>query len=279
MPPQPFNPGDPIESNFLTVLSSGEGNALYEGYGGTDLSGYPQDQYGFPIWPGVQDASTKWRPTHAAGFFQFEPKTFDDIAAANPGINFGSLQGQEQAAWILAQQKFTANTDGGDLYTALEQGNYAQIQTALVKTWPSVKNDNFATIGVPLPNSTSTTPQSGQVITGIPWVDNLLNGALGTAADAADAPAAAATGALGGNTSSATNGPMTNSAAAIGASIGSSVAAAVAAANPFTPVIAWFEAHWIEAIVIAGVVVLIFVSFGGLFHTEGGNTKIVPIPV
>lgn len=268
--PQPYNPNDPVESAFLTALSSNEGNALYEGYKGIDLTNYPKDQYGFPIWPGVTDASTLFKPTHAAGFFQFEPGTFDSVAAANPGISFDSLQGQQAAAWLYAQDTFSKNT-GGDLYTTLKQGNNSAVQKALINVWPSVNKDNLVGTG----SVSAPTPQTQ---TGIPWVDSILN----SVGDIVDYPAALATAALGGNTTptpaQGPNGPATTAGADTGKGI-NQVAQDVTGAL-FTGIIAWFSSHWIEVTVIGGAVVLVFVSLGGAFHSDaGGKTTIVPIPV
>lgn len=141
----PFNPGDPTQSSFLAVLSSGEGHSLYQGYGTTpgggpvDLTSAPQDEYGFPQWAG---SLTNAGPTHAAGYYQFEPQTWDNIAGQY-GLNFGSKSGQDAGAWYLAQQKYTAAT-GGDLYSALKAGDYSTVQSALQPTWPSVSKDNFS---------------------------------------------------------------------------------------------------------------------------------------
>lgn len=135
----PFNPGDPTQQAFLATLSSNEGNALYEGYGGVDLTSSPQDQWGFPQWTG---SLTSAGPTHAAGYFQFEPTTWDNIAQQY-GLNFGNKSDQEAGAWYVAQQAYQTNT-GGNLYDALKAGNYSSVQSALQSTWPSVSKDNFS---------------------------------------------------------------------------------------------------------------------------------------
>ena len=47
------------------------------GYGGTDLSNAPLDQYGFPIWPGKMGPAGM---SHAAGAYQFQPGTWRPYA-------------------------------------------------------------------------------------------------------------------------------------------------------------------------------------------------------
>jgi muramidase (phage lysozyme) len=137
-----YNPDDPTQAGFLSALALGEtgGNpgAYAIGVGGADLTGAPTDQYGFPQWTG-QGSS------HAAGAFQFQPGTFDPIAATH-GLNFENPEDQNAAAWYYAQSTYAA-AGGGDLETALQTPSaFAGVQAALAKVWPSVTG-NAATHG------------------------------------------------------------------------------------------------------------------------------------
>lgn len=136
-----YNPNDQTQASFLSSLALGEtgskgSSALFEGTGGSDLSNSAVDQYGFPIWGGLGDS-------HAAGIFQFQPGTWDAIASQY-NLNFSSAADQEQAAWIYAQQTYTAKT-GGDLQTALTNGDYSGVSNALKGVWPSVTGNGAST--------------------------------------------------------------------------------------------------------------------------------------
>jgi len=128
----PYNPSDPTQQAFLSALAYGEtgsNGGLMEGVGSADLSSAPVDQYGFPQWLGQGDS-------HAAGPFQFQPGTWDQLAAAY-NLNFGSLSNQEQGAWTLASTTYQQKT-GQSLEAALQAGDYNSVQTALASVWPSV---------------------------------------------------------------------------------------------------------------------------------------------
>src|SRR5579862_4690930 len=125
---------DPTQNSFLAALAQGETGsaglgALFEGTGGTDLSGSPTDAFGFPQWSGTGTS-------HAAGIYQFQPSTWDALASQY-GLNFSSAADQNAGAWDLAQQTYASKT-GGDLETDLQAGKFSQIQAALASTWPSV---------------------------------------------------------------------------------------------------------------------------------------------
>lgn len=133
-----FNPNDPLQSSFLSALALGETgsggvSAANEGYGGVSTSGDATDQFGFPSFAG---GSTSAGPTHAAGIFQFEPGTWDTIASQF-GLNFSNPSDQEAGAWYEAQQTYK-NATGQDLESALQNGDYSSIQSALAGVWPSV---------------------------------------------------------------------------------------------------------------------------------------------
>lgn len=142
-----YNPTDPAQAAFLSALSYGEtggGNASTspwtEGYGGANLSNAPTDQYGFPQWSGVGN-------THAAGAYQFQPGTWSDLAQQY-GLNFQNPQDQSAGAWYLAQQTYAKNTGGGSLESALQAGNFKQVQNALASIWPSVTGSGAAPMGL-----------------------------------------------------------------------------------------------------------------------------------
>lgn len=123
-----YDPNNAQQNAFLAALEKGESGgsagAYSVGVGGSDLTGSTTDQYGFPIWNGVGNS-------HAAGAYQFQPSTWDNIASEF-GLNFNDPEDQNAGAWYLAQQ-----TDP-NLSTDLATGNYSAIQSALAKVWPSV---------------------------------------------------------------------------------------------------------------------------------------------
>lgn len=144
-----YNPSDPVQAQFLSSLALGESGTngtSQTGFGGGDLSGSPTDQYGFPIWSG---SSTSAGATHAAGTFQFEPGTWDAVAAAH-GLNFSNPADQAAGAWYLAQDTYAAKT-GGSLEGALQSGDkssLSDVQSALQSIWPSVGGSGAAPQGL-----------------------------------------------------------------------------------------------------------------------------------
>lgn len=127
-----YDPNNSTQTAFLAALALGEAPAsggYTVGVGGTDLTGAPVDQYGFPQWSGFGNS-------HAAGEFQFQPATWDALAAQF-GLNFSNPADQNQAAWQLAQQTYAQKT-GGSLSAALAAGDYTGVQSALATVWPSV---------------------------------------------------------------------------------------------------------------------------------------------
>lgn len=138
-----YNASDPLQQAFLSALALGEsGNAVNSidlGTGGTNLSGATTDQYGFPEWSGFGGS-------HAAGTYQFQPGTWDPIAQQY-GLNFQNASDQNEGAWYYAQQVFSQKTGGQSLETALQNGDYSTVQSALSGVWPSV-NGNGASQGL-----------------------------------------------------------------------------------------------------------------------------------
>lgn len=123
-----YNANDTVQQSFLSALARGESGSSASpytvGYGGTDLSGSPTDQYGFPIWSGVGN-------THAAGAFQFQPGTWAGVASEY-GLNFNNPQDQNAGAWYTAQQADPT------LESDLQAGNYSKVVNAIKGIWPSV---------------------------------------------------------------------------------------------------------------------------------------------
>lgn len=64
------------ESDIVQRESGGD---PYVGYSGVDLSKAPLNKYGFPIWSGAMGPDGI---SHAAGLYQFEPKTWEEGASA-----------------------------------------------------------------------------------------------------------------------------------------------------------------------------------------------------
>lgn len=123
-----YNANDSVQQSFLSALALGESggsaNPYSVGYGGTDLTGSPTDQYGFPTWSGVGN-------THAAGAFQFQPGTWAGVASEY-GLDFNNPQDQNAGAWYEAQKADPT------LESDLQAGNFSKVQSALAKIWPSV---------------------------------------------------------------------------------------------------------------------------------------------
>jgi muramidase (phage lysozyme) len=141
-----YNPDDPTQASFLAALAQGEtggvpvSESMFEGTGGVDLSGQPTDQYGFPEWTGEGSSS-------AAGTYQFQPGTWDALANTY-GLNFQNPSDQSAGAWYLAQQTYSNATGGQSLETALQNGDYQDVQTALTSVWPSVTGNAAAPAGL-----------------------------------------------------------------------------------------------------------------------------------
>jgi muramidase (phage lysozyme) len=153
-----YNPDDPTQQSFLASIRQGEvggastASSYQEGYGGVSTAGSSTDSYGFPQWSG---SSTADGPTHAAGSYQFEPSTWDSVAAAH-NLNFQNPQDQDAAAWYLAQDQYSSKT-GGSLEGALQAGDYSSVQSAEASTWPSVNgNGSSPSLTQTLSNGTYT---------------------------------------------------------------------------------------------------------------------------
>lgn len=121
-----YDPADPLQKRFLDAIAKGEGNAGYDqGFGYRDLSGFPRDKWGFPVWPGVR---TRGGMTHAAGPYQFEPGTWLGVAVMH-SLDFRNDADQDAGAWYLAQELVP------DLHDKLSVGQWIAVGLALQSTW------------------------------------------------------------------------------------------------------------------------------------------------
>jgi len=166
-----YDTTDAVQQQFLSALKLGETgvnpNAYNIGYGGADLSGAKTDQFGFPIWAGLDNS-------HAAGAYQFEPATWDSLAQTY-GLNFADPTNQDEGAWLYAQQYFAQHTGGASLEQALQSGNYNQVQSVLSPIWPSVTGNAAAPGGI----STSLTTGAGASLASSPTDAGSGSGATG----------------------------------------------------------------------------------------------------
>lgn len=98
-----------------------------------DRSGYS----GFPAWAGKDNS-------HAAGRYQFEPKTWLGTVPKFRGgqVNFRNPGDQDWGAWILAQADYHART-GATLLARLQIGVLDGIGSALRPTWTSMGDSTF----------------------------------------------------------------------------------------------------------------------------------------
>ena len=184
-----YNPYDPAQAALLAGIMRAEnasGNPSL-GTGGVDLSNASVDQYGFPQWSGTGNS-------HAAGLYQFQPGTWDAVAAQY-GLNFQNPQDQNAAAWYLAQDTFEAKT-GGSLIDALQSGNYSDVQSALSGQWTGISGNAALPQGLAsaLPDLTnaadtqSAGQSGGSYLDGTP-TQNFLNWFLGGNAESGSAGA------------------------------------------------------------------------------------------
>jgi hypothetical protein len=193
-----YNSSDPLQAAFLSALALGETGgaglgAAETGFGSTatnpvSLAGYPTDAEGFPIWPG---SSTAVGPTHAAGIFQFQQGTWDPLAQEY-GLNFSNPADQEEGAWYEAQQTYQAAT-GQSLETALQNGDYSSIQSALSSVWPSVNGSGSNNQGLSAalanglgPNLSGSAPTSEQQQASANSVNGTQSGSAGLVQDVED---------------------------------------------------------------------------------------------
>jgi muramidase (phage lysozyme) len=126
---------------FLNVIAIGEdiNPADYDELcGGGKFSDFSH----FPQWDGWHNPKTG-AVSHAAGRYQFEPRTFADVAA-RIGLTDFTPDSQDHAAWELAGEVYKAHT-GRDLGSDLAAGQLDGVVPALQPTWPSLSAATFAT--------------------------------------------------------------------------------------------------------------------------------------
>jgi muramidase (phage lysozyme) len=165
---------DQAKRAFLDALAAGESDpsAKAEGispyfilYGGGSFEHLARTVTGFPLWSGRDNS-------HAAGRFQFEPRTWAE-QAHKLGLTDFSPESQDAAAWDLAATVYHHVTGGGDLLADLIADDLASIPDVLRSTWTSLSNATFperyhaalaaiqadgATIVVPSPASSKPYP-------------------------------------------------------------------------------------------------------------------------
>jgi hypothetical protein len=166
-----YDPNDPGQAEFLSALGASEGgtgaNAYSTGTGGYNLSGASTDAFGFPQWLGIGGS-------HAAGQFQFQPGTWDQVAGEY-NLNFQNPEDQNAGAWYYAEQEYAQNT-GGSLEQAIASGDVSSIQSGLGNQFLGVKSSTFVNAlgggtGATLassPNAAASTSSSGGVVG---WVE------------------------------------------------------------------------------------------------------------
>lgn len=92
----------------------------------------------FPAWDGVEIGGAM---THAAGRYQFEPRTWAGRQAKLRLPDFSPVS-QDLAAWDLAQTVYRRVTDE-DLLSDLQSGDLADIAGSLHSTWTSLSAATF----------------------------------------------------------------------------------------------------------------------------------------
>lgn len=124
----------PVGRAFLDQIASGESDGSYnEEWGGSHFSSYadhPRKE--FDVGNGTE--------TSAAGRYQFEKATWDDVAG-KLGLKDFSPKNQDIAAWYLAKRDYSNKTGGRDLEADLKSKNYdtyANALNVLHKTWSSM---------------------------------------------------------------------------------------------------------------------------------------------
>lgn len=123
-----------LGDNAYTMRYSPRGGATF-----SDFSKHPRVYENVP-----------WRKdgkkSDAAGAYQFLSSTWNPLAKKY-GLDDFSPKNQDKAAWLLAQERYKANT-GRDLQESLEAGQIEKVFSALSPTWtslPSGKEKNKKT--------------------------------------------------------------------------------------------------------------------------------------
>ena len=123
----------------LASVTEGEGGKTFNIlYGGGMWTGSLAT---FPSWPGVAVGNSE---THAAGAFQFEPRSYEEAASISGRSSFYP-QDQIQNAWDYAATVF-AGRSGMSLHDVLDAGGsgLSLVTTFLISIWPGGCNSGFA---------------------------------------------------------------------------------------------------------------------------------------
>src|SRR5258708_4935157 len=140
----------PHRRAFLDALAWGETEppSLPHGYGYNVLCGstieHPHtfsSYAAFPQWSGWHNPADG-SISHAAGRYQFEPRTWRDSAARLHLTDF-SPASQDLAAWDLAAGVYHRVTHGRDLEADLLAGETSHVAPVLHSTWTSLSNASF----------------------------------------------------------------------------------------------------------------------------------------
>lgn len=121
----------PVLQAFLIALSMGESENDIRDYNEFYGGGYFEDFSTFPDWEGKDNS-------HAAGRYQFEPSTWDEVAAACDLQDF-TPKSQDIGAAYLARKRYNMKT-GRELVTDLTSGFLDLVPSALRPTWTSLNN-------------------------------------------------------------------------------------------------------------------------------------------
>jgi len=122
---------------FLDAVAKGEDydpRDYNELVGGGRFDGFDH----FPIWQGRQFPTGI---SHAAGRYQFQPRTWAEVAG-ELGLKDFSPASQDAGAWYLAARVYRRVT-GRDLEQDLLAGKLDQVAPALKSTWTSLSPTSF----------------------------------------------------------------------------------------------------------------------------------------
>lgn len=134
----------PAQRAFLDAVAAGESDpmAKREGispyfilYGGGSFEHLRRDWHGFPLWAGKDNS-------HAAGRYQFEPRTWEG-QAAKLGLRDFSPTSQDVAAWDLAATVY-GHRSGRKLLNDLLADDLGDVAAYLQSTWRSLSGATFA---------------------------------------------------------------------------------------------------------------------------------------
>lgn len=130
------------------------GRLPYVGFSGVDLTGRPLDQYGFPVWSGI---NTSFGITHAAGLYQFEPATWRGYAMMLGAWNFSVATQKAIAALCFSREGFQPWAPYDKKLSAFIMANGGPSAFGLVASATSL----MAQTSPKLPVPSGDTPQLG----------------------------------------------------------------------------------------------------------------------